>query len=58
MKRRASGSESSVCRIHLLTADETGPSQQSQVASGRGAGDSYCLLGPGSNLGSAVKKKG
>lgn len=57
MKRRASDSESSVCRIHLQTADENGLSRQSQVASGRGAGGSYCLLGLGSNLGSALKRK-
>lgn len=56
MKRRASDSESSVCRIRLKTADGNGLSQQSQVASGPGARDSYCLLGPGSNLGSVLKK--
>lgn len=57
MKRKASDSESSVCRIRLQTADGNGLSQQSQVASGRGEGDSYCLLEPGSNLGSVLKNK-
>lgn len=51
-KRRASDSESSVCRIHSQTVGVNGPSQQSQVASGRGARDSCCLSGPGSGLGS------
>lgn len=52
MKRRASDSESSVYRTRSQTAGGNVLSPLSQVASGRGAGDSCCLLGPESGLGS------
>lgn len=51
-KRRASDSESSVCRTRWQTAGENGLSPRSRAASGRGAGGSCCLSGPGSGLGS------
>jgi hypothetical protein len=57
MKRKASDSESSVCRTRWKIAGENGPFPQSQEASGLGAGDSCCLSGPGSDLGSAVGKR-